>query len=594
MSEAVSERGLRDRPGAIASARPRLGWLDWILLGTLGPLFLACFALHVHAVLTETLLYHAFYVSAAQTEADTPIVEGFILEYEHAGELQVGDRILRIGDVDMRGANAFEVSARTHDQSSDGTVMMEVERGGVRQPISLALVEPALPWAMIPLVVGLTLVAVIVLLRSSGSGHARLMFLAFMTVAISHCYFTGPSALQLYAGIFTFHVWGVIGFFTAGLWAIYFPPGVGPKHRIRAGWVVPAVVLWILPRTTQYLGGPLPLDSVSTQMFIADAVLFSWLLGILAWNYGHADPVGRRQVKWAVLGTYLGMLPFVLMGVLVAVNPDVAGLRTAHGWALGFSVLAPTGFLVAIARYNLLDIDRVISGTASYTMVMVLLALAGEALLEPFAGLLGERLGFDPSSSQLIFVGVLAGAAFPIQRAWRPYIDRLFFSDGRSHTEEIEHLLEELPGIAAQEADALMDHVGARLEAILGPEFCIVYERDGQGFDPTFVGGSAQAQPLSEESSQGISDVLGKRIGPMGLDSRGRRRADPEIARHVRAALNGLDAALLVPLRPHGALDAFLCLGPKCSGDVYTPTDLTLLASVAHHVSQELSHRGDR
>jgi adenylate cyclase len=35
-------------------------------------------------------------------------------------------------------------------------------------------------------------------------------------------------------------------------------------------------------------------------------------------------------------------------------------------------------------------------------------------------------------------------------------------------------------------------------------------------------------------------------------------------------------------------LAAFLCLGPKRSGDVYTPTDLSLLTSVAETVSQQL------
>ena len=76
-------------------------------------------------------------------------------------------------------------------------------------------------------------------------------------------------------------------------------------------------------------------------------------------------------------------------------------------------------------------------------------------LLEPIAGLLGERLGFDSSSSQLVFVGVMAGALLPVQRVWRPYVDRVFFSDGRSHTEEIEQLLEELPESARKGAQAL-------------------------------------------------------------------------------------------------------------------------------------------
>ena len=41
-------------------------------------------------------------------------------------------------------------------------------------------------------------------------------------------------------------------------------------------------------------------------------------------------------------------------------------------------------------------------------------------------------------------------------------------------------------------------------------------------------------------------------------------------------------------MRQDDALVAFLCLGPKRSGDVYTSTDLTLLAAVAEKVSTEL------
>jgi adenylate cyclase len=43
-------------------------------------------------------------------------------------------------------------------------------------------------------------------------------------------------------------------------------------------------------------------------------------------------------------------------------------------------------------------------------------------------------------------------------------------------------------------------------------------------------------------------------------------------------------------VRQGDALPAFLCLGPKRSGDVYTSTDLSLLAALAEAVSQQLRH----
>jgi len=44
----------------------------------------------------------------------------------------------------------------------------------------------------------------------------------------------------------------------------------------------------------------------------------------------------------------------------------------------------------------------------------------------------------------------------------------------------------------------------------------------------------------------------------------------------------------VLPVRAGGTLAAFLCLGPKRSGDVYTSTDVSLLAAVAGAVSQQL------
>jgi hypothetical protein len=57
----------------------------------------------------------------------------------------------------------------------------------------------------------------------------------------------------------------------------------------------------------------------------------------------------------------------------------------------------------------------------------------------------------------------------------------------------------------------------------------------------------------------------------------------------LTAALKELDPAIIVPLRPGGAPDALLLLAAKRSGDIYTPTDLTLLGSVAHVVTDQYS-----
>ncbi|MEE8474456.1 MAG: adenylate/guanylate cyclase domain-containing protein, partial [Myxococcota bacterium] len=81
---------------------------------------------------------------------------------------------------------------------------------------------------------------------------------------------------------------------------------------------------------------------------------------------------------------------------------------------------------------------------------------------------------------------------------------------------------------------------------------------------------------------------LEERRRPLALGDAGRRPDEAALSPFDRAALETLQAEVVVPVRQNDALAAFVCLGPKRSGDVYTSTDLSLLAAVAETVSQRL------
>jgi len=55
-----------------------------------------------------------------------------------------------------------------------------------------------------------------------------------------------------------------------------------------------------------------------------------------------------------------------------------------------------------------------------------------------------------------------------------------------------------------------------------------------------------------------------------------------------RAALETLDVAVLLPIRRGAELAAFSCLGPKRSGDIYTPAEIALLAALASATSERM------
>jgi len=88
-------------------------------------------------------------------------------------------------------------------------------------------------------------------------------------------------------------------------------------------------------------------------------------------------------------------------------------------------------------------------------------------------------------------------------------------------------------------------------------------------------------------SSPLIGTLRGRRA-PLSLSDAGRRPDEAPLGPFDRAALETLQAEVVVPVRQDDALAAFLCLGPKRSGDVYTSTDLSHLAAVAETVSHQL------
>jgi hypothetical protein len=113
----------------------------------------------------------------------------------------------------------------------------------------------------------------------------------------------------------------------------------------------------------------------------------------------------------------------------------------------------------------------------------------------------------------------------------------LSLSAGRSHTEEIEHLLEELPAATVLGADALMSLVGERLGTVFGSTFCIAYRQRDLDFDPVFVTGDVAREPLTGDRMDMIARTLSRRLGPVRLDSRGRSELEPALACDVKRAL---------------------------------------------------------
>ncbi|MBI3783771.1 MAG: GAF domain-containing protein [Deltaproteobacteria bacterium] len=297
-------------------------------------------------------------------------------------------------------------------------------------------------------------------------------------------------------------------------------------------------------------------------------------------NYRVAGPVGRRQLRWALFGMSIAAPTQAAAGALLGTSSSL------DPWAqplLLLSVVVPLSVAIAIIRFDLFDIDRLISVTAAYAATLFVLSTTLLVAIPQFAGILAAELDVQTTWVEIGFALTLAAIAIPAQAVARPLVDRVFFKERFALQQGIAELLRELG--SHRDAGELHRHVGKRLNELLRPHSCVVYGLESNAFAPAFT----QAPPASPcfAANDPLIAVLEQRAVPLAIGRRFGQR--PEFGAFDRAALETLRAAVVVPAKRE-RLVAFICLGPKRSGDIYTATDLALLAAVGDKLASELTH----
>lgn len=160
-----------------------------------------------------------------------------------------------------------------------------------------------------------------------------------------------------------------------------------------------------------------PLSTVG-YMFLALFVILS--TASLVSRYVNAHHLQRQQIKWFAFAV-------CTLIVVTIVQETMAGLTPLPGVVLdvlwGATVLGlPVAIGVAVLRYRLYDIDRIVSRTVTYLLVVGLLGLV-------FVGLVTVIGSMAPSDSDLaIAASTLAVAALfnPLRRRVQAAIERRF------------------------------------------------------------------------------------------------------------------------------------------------------------------------
>jgi class 3 adenylate cyclase len=508
-----------------------------------------------------------------------------------AEELRVGDQLVAVGGRDLRGAGSIRVLALVYAaRVEDPAARLEILRDG--QPLSIGIPTTVATWASwwagLAFSASLGLSGLLLLLRARSWHLPRRYFVAVMLWSIAlTTTFVGAGG-----------GWTYLGF---GLLLAFLGPAAALNVWNMLEWTPSALPLraWhkALPWGVLALGlafawsHAMGRSEIAPEIRIAmtGATAVAVLYGIYR-CYRRADAGERRQLRWAFYGFGLAFGVLLLSSVVPLLAPAIwlaEHARLIFNAVLLSAIAVPIGLMISIAGYQYLDIDRLISGTAAAAILAAALAGGAFTVVPPVAHAAGTSLGIEPGTVQLVLSMALAALLGPAYQRIHPRVERRLFPEREAVGAGFAQLLDELS--ACRDAGELTRIASERTDALLRPESIVTYAREGEAYTPIFARG--RALPPAFDASAPLVSALRARSGPLAADRFVRQ--SEKLSPFDRAALDTLEVAVISPTHRRGDLIAFQCLGPKRSGDIYTATDLALLAALSSKVADLIARFDD-
>lgn len=558
----------------------RLHALDAALLALLAPLWALCVALHVVRAVEGRIAWLPVQVEAAPE--GWPVVRGFVAGVAGgAPGLERGDALLRIGGRELRGVGELDFTAAAWSElGPDLRAPLTWRHAGAERTGELALAPAPRPLRTLPLTLITGAVVILVFLRTRGGPLGRTVLGAGVAHSLQWAGFFGPVPWQSSLSLATALAGATLTFPLMLRALLLIPAAPRPPTRFGREWpwlflaMGPAVASWLL-------GRPLPSEAGLRAVFALNIAFGGSALVLLTSRFRRAGAAGRRKLKWLLFGFYVAMLPLVAAAGLAAFDPSLTWLYEV---AAAASVAIPICLCIAIVRDDFLDVDRLLTETAAWTGASLLLLLALLQGIPRLARWLAESGGIDHAAAQALVLAAVAGVGVPARRWLSPLLQRAFFRDRGAIEEALQRLRDELD--RAPDPGRLLDRLGARLTEIFEPEGCVLYARGEAAFGPVFAAGASVPPAFDAEGP--LVALLEEQEAPVDAARWRRWRRSGLLGREAGAALDALQPALLVPVRGAEELAAFVCLGPRHSGELYRASEVAWLAALAERASSHL------
>jgi signal transduction histidine kinase len=501
--------------------------------------------------------------------------------------LQIGDQFAKIDGI------AIEKISPLYGQKKAGdTVFLSILRSG--QPFSLSLVLDAPPLSVIlmrwdPLLIALSFwaISVAVLILKPSTREAQLFFL--FCLAGSGVLVTGElSKFRLAAASRLFNIllaWlsPLIIHFHALFpqRKMFFLQHMNFKilYGLGLGLSLP-YALWLHSHPWETFW--YPWLSRSLRYIFALSVLVS--VGFLIHTYRTAkDSRIHRQVRLVVLGTFWAFLPLVLFSLLPGTLIDGSPLIA---YEVGFLALPliPLSYAVAIYKYNLLDIDRILNHSLVHLILGVFWVTLYMLMAAVLNALFPAAMFARPLLGALTTL-VMAMTLVSLRQRTQRWVDRVFYGgwyDYHSVVAGVSAVLSE-----TQDEAALVEQLIHRVAKTMGLKGAALFLADEENMltlrGCTGCGCLSKQAPLSLNSP--LAQLLRQEGKPLEHLHVQRQLIGASLSEAEQAWLTTGRVQLWIPLVFKGELKGLLLMGSKEGDDFFSTEDLRILETLAHQAA---------
>jgi hypothetical protein len=225
----------------------------------------------------------------------------------------------------------------------------------------------------------------------------------------------------------------LVGFGLCVFVVLLFPTGRLPSRRWRvvawgagaglAGWVLGCAFAPTIFTVSASMRNPVGVTGAAGDIFKLMALVGAALIAgaglaaivSLVFRYRRAGTAERAQLKWLVYAA-------AVIAVALLVSVPVASSNLQNAISSGAVALVPVAIGVAVLRYRLYDIDRIISRTVSYAIITGLLIGVYAGLVLLATGVLGIHSAVAVAAATLIAAALFS----PVRRRVQHRVDRRF------------------------------------------------------------------------------------------------------------------------------------------------------------------------